>query len=373
MLRFMTAGESHGESLVSILEGMPSGLFIDVDRIDKELKRRMSGYGRGDRMKIESDSAHVVSGVRKNITIGSPIAILVKNKDFSINTLHSITKARPGHADLAGAMKFHDGDIRNILERSSARETAARVAGGAVAKIFLSEFGIDILSHVLSIGAIESDVAGLTFSKIKTLIEKSELSCADKNAEKLMKDEIDNAKLDGDSLGGVVEVIAKGVPAGLGSYSQWDKRLSARFSLALSSIPAVKAVEIGGGFRLARLRGSKVHDEISYKKGKFVRKTNNAGGIEGGISNGEDIILRLAMKPIATLVTPLNSTDIHTKKEAKAQVERADVCAVPACGVVAESMTAIELANAMLEKFGGDSMAEVKRNYAGYVSAIGKI
>lgn len=373
MIRYMTAGESHGEALLAIVDGLPAGLTIDKVYIDRELKRRMVGYGRGGRMRIEKDSVKIISGVRKTKTIGSPVGIMIANRDFSIDRLPSITKARPGHADLAGSLKYNMKDIRNVLERASARETAARVAVGALAKLFLSQFGIDILSHVVSIGRFRADTEGLAFSKIRSLAERSDLRCADKGAEKVMKKEIDSAKKDGDTLGGVCEVIARGVPVGLGSYVQWDMRLDANLARALMSIPAVKGVDIGGGFELAILRGSEVHDEIVYGKlTGFKRKTNNAGGLEGGVTNGENIVLRVAMKPIATLMTPLESVDIGTKKKTKAQVERADVCAVPACGVIAESVSAIEIASAMTTKFGGDSIDEMKRNYGGYKKQIRK-
>lgn len=373
MLRYMTAGESHGEFLVAILDGIPSGLKINASLIDKELSRRMIGYGRGGRMKIEKDKSKIISGIRKNKTTGSPISILIKNKDFTIDRLPSISKARPGHADLAGALKFNEKDIRNILERASARETASRVALGAIAKILLLEFGIDILSHVISIGSVKIHRTGLSFKKIRDLAEKSILRCCDKAQEIVMKKEIDRARDLGDTLGGVCEVIIKGVPVGLGSLSQWDRRLDGNLAKAIMSIPAVKGLSIGGGFDIAAKRGKDVHDIILYDKAKgFHRLTNNAGGLEGGISNGEDIILKVAMKPISTLARPLSSIDIVTKRKVKAQVERADVCAVPSCGVVAEAVSAMEIANAMVEKFGGDSLTEVKRNFKGYLGQIKK-
>lgn len=372
MLRYMTAGESHGEALISIVDGFPSGVLVNLSRIDKELKRRKVGYGRGSRMKIEEDRVKILSGLRKKKTIGSPLAMLIKNKDFSIDRLSSISKARPGHADLAGALKYNEKDIRNILERASARETAQRVAVGALAKILLSEFGIDVLSHVISIGSVQAKTKDLSFLKIRTLVENSDLRCVDKSAMTKMKQEIDKAKKEGDTLGGICEIIARGVPAGLGSYAQWNRRLDASLARALMSVPAVKGVEIGGGFGLARLKGSLVHDEILYDKSGFKRKTNNAGGLEGGISNGENIVARIAMKPIATLMSPLESIDIISKKKTKAQVERADVCAVPACGVISEAVLAIEIANAMLEKFSGDSLVEMKRNFEGYKTQIKK-
>jgi len=331
----------------------------------------MTGYGRSGRMKIEKDKAKILSGLRKEITIGSPLAILIENKDFSINSLKAITKARPGHADLSGALKYDVKDIRSILERASARETATRVAVGAVAKILLSEFNVDVLSHVVSIGPVEADIEGLSSKRIRQAAEKSPLRCADKFAETLMRKEIDDAKKEGDTVGGVCEVIITGVPVGLGSYVQWDKRLDANLARGLMAIPAIKGVSVGEGFDLAVIRGSRAHDEIIRdKKSAFRRKTNNAGGIEGGISNGEDIVVKVAMKPIATLKKPLESIDIKTKKSTKAQVERADVCAVPACGVIAEAVAIIEIANAMIEKFGGDSLGEMKRNFNGYIKQV---
>lgn len=371
MLRYMTAGESHGEALVAILDGMPAGLKIDPVFIDKDLARRMVGYGRGGRMKIENDKAHILSGIRRNVTTGAPISVLIKNRDFSIDRLPSVTKARPGHADLAGALKFCEKDIRNILERASARETASRVALGALAKTLLREFGIDILSHTLSIGKIYARTENLSFEKIRKLAEYSDLRCADKVRASLMKTEIDRARKSGDTLGGVSEIIIKGVPPGLGSLSQWDRRLDANLARCLMSIPAVKGVSLGGGFNLASMKGSEAHDVISYSRIKgFYRATNNAGGLEGGITNGEHIILGVAMKPISTLGRPLDSVDIKTKKKIKAQVERADVCAVASCGVVAEAVSALGIADAMFEKFGGDSLGEMKRNFKGYIEQI---
>jgi chorismate synthase len=371
MIRYMTAGESHGEELVSIVDGMPAGLKIDEKFMNNDLSRRMVGYGRGARMKIEKDKVKIVAGTRKGKTIGSPVSIIVKNKDFKIHELPSIFKARPGHADLAGALKYNQPDMRNMLERSSARETAEKVAVGALCKLLLKEFGIEMISHVVVLGNVEAYTEDMTFQKIKKEAEKDTIRCADKDARELMKKEIDKAGQQGDSLGGICEVVIKGVPVGLGTYAQWDKRLDGDFAKALMSIQAVKGVEIGGGFELAYLRGSQVHDEIFYdKKNGFKRITNNAGGIEAGISNGEAITLRVAMKPIATLKSPLNTVNVKTKKKAKAQVERADVCAVSACGVVAEAVSAYVLANALTEKFGGDSVTEMKRNYTGYLKQI---
>lgn len=373
-VRYLTAGESHGKALVSIIEGIPKGLALDIGFINKELARRMKGYGRGRRMLIEKDKVEVLSGVRKGKTLGSPIAILIKNKDFKIDKLHSISSPRPGHADLAGILKFEANDIRDILERSSARETAARVATGAIFQLLLKEFGIDLLSHVLVIGGIRSEKS-FAFSKMKSLAEKSPVRCVDHDVSKLMCLEIDSAKSSGDTLGGTFEVILKGVSPGLGSYAQWDKRLDGNLARAVMAIPGIKGVEIGSGFEVALRRGSEIHDEIFYnkKQKKFVRDKNAAGGIEGGITNGENVVLRAAMKPIATLMKPLRSVNIKTKRKTKAQVERADVCVVPSAGVIAESVSAIEIARAMAEKFGGDSLKEMKENHANYLKALRKI
>lgn len=371
MLRFMTAGESHGKAVIAILEGMVSGLKVDPDIINRELKRRMKGYGRGERMKIEEDSAEILSGLKKNVTLGSPLAILVKNRDFSIEKLPSLSCPRPGHADLAGALKFNTKDLRDILERSSARETVARVSVGSICRILLKEFGIDILSHITIIGGVEGHTKSLSLDELRVLAEKSPTRCADKAATKLMCEEIDSAKDSGDTLGGAFEIVVSNVPPGLGSHVHWDRKLDANFTRALMSIQGIKGVCIGMGHGVAKKRGCQFHDEILYqpKKG-FLRKTNNAGGIEGGISNGEDIILRAYMKPISTLKKPLPSVDVNTKKIEKAEVQRADVCAVPAAGVVGEAVVAFEIANALFEKFGGDSLEEMKRNFNGYMEQV---
>ncbi|NQU95875.1 MAG: chorismate synthase [Candidatus Omnitrophica bacterium] len=373
-IRYLTAGESHGKALVSIIEGIPSGMKLDVGFINDELARRMKGYGRGKRMLIEKDKVQILSGTRKGKTLGSPVTLLIENKDFKIESLPSISCPRPGHADLAGALKFGERDIRNILERASARETASRVATGALCKILLSEFGIKFLSHVVMIGGIKAEKR-FSFGKMKLLAEKSAVRCVDKDASELMKNEIQDAKDAGDTLGGTFEVVAEGIPCGLGSYTQWDRRLDGNLARAVMAIPGIKAVEIGAGFNVAIKRGSEVHDEIFFEKSskKFKRNQNAAGGIEGGITNGEDLILRAAMKPIATLVKPLRSVNINTKKATKAQVERADVCVVPSSGVIAEGVSAIEIACAMTEKFGGDSLIEMKRNYEGYLKQIKKL
>jgi len=345
MLRFLTAGESHGEALVSILEGMPAGMKIDVSDINKELERRQLGYGRGQRMQIERDRARILSGLIRGVTIGSPIAILIENKDFSVDKLPAVKNPRPGHADMAGIFKYGFDDARCVLERSSARETAARVGVGAICKILLEEFKISIASRVLTIGEAKS--------------------------EKSIKDKIDEAGKSKDTLGGVFEVIVRGTPPGLGSYVQWDKRLDAGIAEAIMSIPAIKGVEIGNAVECSSKLGSEVHDEIFYSKEKGVyRNTNNAGGVEGGMSNGEDIIARGYMKPISTLMDGLKSIDIDTKKPTKASTERSDVCAVSAAGVVGEAMMAFVISRAFLEKFGGDSIAEIKRNHKGYTAGL---
>lgn len=373
MLRYLTAGESHGRYLMGILEGLPFGLRLNQKEINRELARRQKGYGRGGRMKIEQDKAEVVSGLRKGMTIGAPLALLIKNRDYKIDVLASIDCPRPGHADLAGALKYNTKDIRDVLERASARETAMRVAIGAVCKAFLREFKIEIISHVIEIGEVYARTQRLSFSQIRRMVTRSCLSCANKVAERRMIAEIDRAKTQGDSLGGVFEIIAINLPAGLGGFTQGMRRLDAQLGGALLSIPAVKGVEIGAGFASAAQRGSEVHDAIFYTPGKgFFRKTNRAGGLEGGMTNGAPLVLRCAMKPIATLNRPLESVNIRTKRSMKAVVERADVCAVPAAGVVGESMVAFCFAQAMLEKFGGDSLTETKRNYQGYLTQIKK-
>jgi len=343
MLRFMSAGESHGECMVAIIEGLPAGMQVDQALINKELARRQQGYGRGARMKIEKDKVQILAGLKANKTLGSPVAVMVKNKDFKINELPSISEPRPGHADLSGAIKYGFSDIRCVLERASARETVVRVAAGALCKTFLKEFGIEIKSKVISIGG-QTD-------------------------KKKIKDKIDLAKRRKDTLGGVFSVEAYNVPVGLGSYVHYDRRLDAKLAQALISIPGIKAVEFGLGFGLADKFGSSAHDEILYSKAKgFYRKTNNAGGLEGGMSNGEPIIVRCAMKPIATLGKPLASVDIKTKKNVLASVQRADICAVEAAGVIAEAMTAVVLTDVCLEKFGQDDMARIKKAAKEYLS-----
>jgi len=367
MLRYMTAGESHGKGIVTIIDGVPASLTMDEGFINNELLRRMHGYGRGGRMRIEKDTAEIIAGCRGGKTIGSPIGILVRNKDYKIEELPSLTYPRPGHADLAGVQKFGFKDARDVLERASARETVGRVTAGAVAKLILREFGIRILSHVTMIGKVEADTEGFSFDEIieRTDIRDSLLRCADKNAEKLMCGEIDVAGEAGDTLGGSFEVMIEGVPPGLGSYAQWDMRLDGALGRAIMAIPAVKAVSIGGGLEDAGRPGSLVHDPISYdrKKKIFSRTSNNAGGLEGGVTNGEIVVIKGFMKPIATLRVPLGSVDINTKKEGVAATERSDVSAVSACGVVGEAVASIEIASAFIRKFGGDSIEEMQRNY----------
>ncbi|MDI6801888.1 MAG: chorismate synthase [Thermodesulfovibrionales bacterium] len=396
-LIFLTAGESHGKGLIGILEGIPSGLSLSLEDIDKELKRRQAGYGRGGRMKIESDHAEIISGVRWGKTIGSPLSILIENKDWKnwheIMSQESrvmgqeseskdprflpVTRPRPGHADLPGALKYDHKDIRNILERSSARETAMRVAIGSIAKRFLSEFGITIGSYVTQIGNVKSQKSesrsqNPEFIEIFKKAESSPVRCPDDNASKKMMEIIDEAVQKGDTVGGIFEVFATGVPVGLGSHIQWDKRLDGRLAQALMGIQAIKGVEIGAGFRMAEKFGSEVMDEIFYQKTEFgfYRQTNHAGGIEGGITNGMPIIIRAAMKPIPTLRKSLRSVDIITKEPFEAAYERSDTCAVPAASVIGEAMTALIVADAFIEKFGGDSIGETKRNFDSYAEYL---
>jgi chorismate synthase len=387
MLRYFTAGESHGEALVGFLSGLPAGLKIDQSFVDRELWRRQQGYGRGGRMKIERDTAHILSGVRQGQTIGSPISIQLENKDWK-NWQESlpvgvgdpgkhkaVASPRPGHADLAGALKYNFPEARYVLERASARESAARVAVGALAKLFLRELGIDVLSHVVAVGnvALEREIS---WEQIRALAQREEvlLNCADAETEQRMKEEVDNVLRTGDSLGGVFEVVAHGVPPGLGTYAQWDERLDALLAAAVMSLQAVKAVEIGSGIASATSPGSSVHDEIGYRKlsgfAGFTRAHNNAGGIEGGVSNGEEIRVRGYLKPISTLRRPLQSVDFTTREPVKAAYERSDVCVVPAGGVAAEAMVALTLARCALEKFGGDSMGETLRNFQGYCEQL---
>ncbi|HEX6821302.1 MAG TPA: chorismate synthase [Candidatus Sulfotelmatobacter sp.] len=389
MLRYFTAGESHGEALVAFLSGMPAGLKIDQAFVDRELWRRQQGYGRGGRMKIERDTAHILSGVRHAITIGSPISLQIANRDWK-NWEESLPVAagdpakhkavaspRPGHADLAGALKYNFPEARYILERASARESAARVAIGALAKLFLRELGIEVLSHVITTGAVTLHQE-IPWEKISALYDQDEvlLNCADPDTEQRMKEEVDKVLRTGDSLGGVFEVVAHQVPPGLGTYAQWDERLDALLAAAIMSLQAVKAVEIGSGVAAAFSPGSQVHDEIGYNGTSgftaFSRAHNNAGGIEGGISNGQDIRVRGYLKPISTLRRPLQSVDFSSREPVKAAYERSDVCVVPAAGVAAEAMVALTLARCALEKFGGDSMTETLRNFQGYCQQLKK-
>ncbi len=375
MLRFLTAGESHGKALVAIIEGLPANMDVDVSIIDRDLKRRMSGYGRGGRMKIESDRVEILSGLFKGKTIGSPLAMLIKNLDYENwkgADVPVVTRPRPGHGDLAGVIKYRQEDIRGILERASARETAARVAVGAMAKQLLSHFGIRLFSHVTAIGNVKVETQFRSDDSRDIMrAEESPVRCIDEEAEGLMIKAIDEAALAGDSIGGMFEVIAVNVPVGLGSHVHWDKRLDGRIAQSFMSIQAIKGVEIGLGNSCAHLPGSKVHDEIFFDQaaGRFYRKTNNAGGIEAGISNGCPIVVRAAMKPIPTLYKPLQSVDIKTKQPFSAGIERSDVCAVPAASIVGEAALAWVLAEAASEKFGGDSIEEMLKNYNSYVGS----
>ncbi len=385
--RFTTAGESHGRGLVGILEGIPAGLPVSAADVDVELKRRMGGYGRGARMKIESDRIEWLAGVRAGETLGSPIAMLIWNRDWEHwqdvmapeadatpdpqGRRRQVTRPRPGHADLAGSLKYDRLDARDILERASARETVARVACGAVCKKLLREFNIEIGSHVAELGGVVANLgaqhAAPLRANINEMADQSPVRCLDKDAEAEIIRRIDAAKAAGDTLGGIVEVIALGVPVGLGSHVSWDRKLDGRLAQALMSIPAVKGVELGLGFEAARRKGSEVHDEIMPG---FARATNRAGGTEGGMTTGEPLVIRVAMKPISTLMSPLKTVDLKTGGPAQAQSERSDVTAVPAMGVIAEAMLAIVLTEALLEKFGGDALSELKRNVDGYLAQV---
>lgn len=397
-LRFLTSGESHGQALVGILEGIPSGVPVSPDDIDRQLRRRQQGYGRGGRMKIESDSARLIAGIRWGVTIGSPIGILIENRDWQNwkegmsadagqkDSIKPVTRPRPGHADLAGVLKYGHEDIRNVLERSSARETAMRVALGAVAGKFLSLFGIRVGSYVTGIGGKKCpDGSAVVGEKILMGMfkkaEKSLVRCPDPEASRRMMAAIDRAAKEGDSLGGTFEVFMTGLPAGLGSHVQWDRKLDGRLAQAVMSIQAIKGVEIGSGFEMGRRTGSEVMDEIYFSRkreadsraGGFYRKTNNAGGVEGGMTNGMPVVVRAVMKPIPTLRRPLRSVDIRTGRAFEAAYERSDVCAVPAAAVVAEAMSALVVADAFLEKFGGDSAEETGRNLDSYVASIRRL
>jgi len=384
MLRYLTAGESHGPMLTAILEGIPANLSLVAEEINLDLGRRQRGYGRGGRMRIEKDEANIVGGVRHGVTMGGPIAILIANRDWENwkRTMDSkavgieadpkepVTRPRPGHADLAGALKYEQRDIRNVLERASARETAARVAVGAVCKRLLREFDIEVFSHVTEIGGIVAKVDGLSFAQSRDRAEGSEVRCADAEAGEAMMRKIDEARKRGTSLGGVFEVVALNLPVGLGSYVHWDRKLDGRLAQAVMSIQAIKGVEIGLGFEGAKRFGFETHDEIFYEDGRFVRKTNRAGGLEGGMSNGQPIVVRGAMKPISTQYAPMASVDLLTKEPFKASIERSDICSVPAAGVIGEAVVAFEIARALREKFGGDSLEEMMRNYRGYLASL---
>jgi chorismate synthase len=382
MLRFTTAGESHGRALVAIIEGLPAGLPVNQELIDYELRRRQLGYGRGGRMKIERDHAEILTGVRHGLTLGSPLTLMVENKDWPNWTevmaaeprdlapekSRRLKRPRPGHADLPGGLKYDVRDLRNILERASARETTARVACGALAKQLLAGFGIEVRSHVIQLGGIPEKPLELSWSEIAGIADDAPLHCADSAAEQQMIQLIDETRTKGDTLGGIFEVAALGVVPGLGSHTAWDQKLDGLLAQAVMSIPAVKAVSIGAGAEASSLPGSEVHDEIAYnaETREFIRDTNRAGGLEGGITNGEEIRVRGHLKPLSTLRRALRSVDIDTKEEETAAFERSDITAVPAAGVIGESMVALVLAGAMREKFGGDSLGEMKRNFDGY-------
>jgi chorismate synthase len=389
MIRFSTAGESHGEALIALVSGLPAGVPIDLGFVNRELWRRQQGYGRGGRMKIETDKAHVLSGVRHGKTIGSPIAIEIVNRDWKNweeklpvgagdpARHQAVASPRPGHADLAGALKHNFPDARYVLERASARESTARVAAGAMAKQMLRALGIDVLSHVIRVGRAELERTA-AWDEIAALAAQDEvvLACVDAETEARMKEEVEEAARTGDTVNGVFEVVARGVPAGLGTYANWDERLDGLLAWSVMSLQAVKAVEIGRGVTAAESFGSRVHDPIHYaanetgKPTRFTRPHNNAGGIEGGVSNGEDIVVRGYLKPISTLRKPLESVRFDTREKTAASYERSDICVVPAAGVAAEAMVALTLAGLVHEKFGGDSLLEMKRNYDGYIEQI---
>lgn len=367
MIRYLTAGESHGKGLIGIMEGLPSNLYFDIEFINNELGRRQKGYGRSNRMTIEKDEIQVISGVNKGYTTGNPISIIIDNKGVNID-LVEVTRPRPGHGDLPGALKYNLEGSRNVLERASARETAMRVALGSICKLFLREFDIYIYSHVIQIGDIKiSEGICTKFSKEKMFrADESPVRVLDKEAERDIVAKIDKAKEEGDTIGGIFEVIGTNIPIGLGSYANWDRKLDGKIAYSIMSIPGIKGIEFGLGFHTSSRLGSQVHDEIYYDEKGYYRKTNNAGGIEGGVSNGENIIFRAVMKPIPTLKKPLKTVDMDTKKEALAQFERSDVCAVPSASIVAENIFAYVLANEMRIKFGGDSIEEIKINFQKY-------
>jgi len=385
--QFITAGESHGKGLVAIIEGLPAGLPVDPAFINRELWRRQQGYGRGGRMKIESDEAEILSGVRHGKTLGSPVSLLIRNRDFENwqdvmaidprqfpdeKRARTLTRPRPGHTDLAGGLKYDTHDLRDILERASARETAARVAVGAFAKLLLKEMGTEIASYTAMIGGLPRERIKATWQQIRSIPEGSQLRCVDTETEATMIALIDATKESKDTLGGIFEVVARGVVAGLGSHTQWRRKIDGRLAQAIMCIPAVKAVEIGAGIEVSRSTGSQIHDEIGYNPTdqSFTRPTNRAGGIEGGITNGEEIRVSGHLKPISTLRQPLASVDVITKMESAAAFERSDIVAVPAAGVIGEAMVAIVLADAAREKFGGDSLGEMKRNFEAYLAQL---
>jgi chorismate synthase len=385
MLRFLTTGESHGPELVAVVEGVPAGFEIDLAAINQDLARRQKGYGRGGRMLIEKDEARPVSGIRFGKSMGSPITFIIENRDFKNWTKRMsadpadsgeakvVTRPRPGHADLAGILKYNLDDIRDVLERASARETTARVAIGGLAKQLLKPFGVSVLGYCVSIGATEANMpADLSLEELARVTEESPVRVADPEAEKKIIAEIDACKATGDTLGGIVEVVATGLPVGLGSYVQWDRKLDARLANGLMSLQATKGVEFGIGFTAGRVRGSALHDEIGYdaKERRFTRHSNNSGGTEGGMSTGEPLRVRVAFKPLSTLMQPLRSVDAKTKEEALGTIERSDVCAIPAAAVIAEAVVAFVLADAFIEKFGGDSLAEITRNWRGFLEQV---
>jgi chorismate synthase len=383
MLRFFTAGESHGPCLTAIIEGFPAGVMVDGEQINHDLARRQQGYGRGGRMKIEKDEVFIRSGIRWGESLGSPITLVIDNKDWrnwekrmspfaqDRDESLAVTRPRPGHADLTGVLKYNQRDVRNILERASARETAARVAVGALAKCLLQPFGIQVMGYVAEIGGIVAEHAGMAAEAIFAQAETSPVRLADPKAEQQIIALIDQCKQRGDTLGGVVEVVTTGLPPGLGSFVQWDRKLDGRLGHALLSLQAVKGMEVGLGFATTRLPGSEVHDEIHFDQYKgFVRHSNNSGGTEGGMSTGEPLYVRVAFKPLSTLMRPLHSVDLRTKEAVEATIERSDVCAIPAAAVIAESVVAFVVAQAFMEKFGGDSLSEIKRNYEGYMEQV---
>jgi len=388
-IRFTTAGESHGKALVAVLEGIPAGLPLRAADVDAELRRRMAGYGRGSRMKIESDEVEILSGVRAGETLGSPMALLIRNRDWEHwadvmavepdpeagnPRRRAVHRPRPGHADLVGSLKYDRADARDILERASARETAARVACGAVCRVLLAQFGVELGSHVIRIGEIAVSAERVPPTPLNPAADASPVRCVDPEAEQAMIAAIDAARRDRDTLGGIVEVVVRGLPVGLGSHVSWDRKLDGRLARALMSIPAVKGVEIGAGFVAAGQRGSGVHDPIGRGgapvAGGFARESNRAGGLEGGMTTGEPLVLRAAMKPISTLMRPLQTVDLSTGLDAKAQAERSDVTAVPALGVIAEAMAALVLADALVEKFGGDALGDLRTNYDRYLARL---